>query len=179
MSSISDLNGERLSWQSSGFSSGCCHEYWQDAVHSTHGIHPPADSPSHRRSTRRQSPFKIHGMHRSIPRHDLRATDFRPESARHRNLSVGQSSEAVWHGLSCADQAFDAYRRQRGARLAHLGKFHSLVHPTRSRQSFDIELTIPCWTYVATPWPSFMSRTARPTKSTCWTWGPSRPGRSM
>ena len=53
--------------------------------------------------------------------------DLPRKPSRYRSLLAGQPDEALQHGLSYADQAFDTGRCQRSARLAHLERLGNVV----------------------------------------------------
>ena len=117
---VSDLNRERAISVALGLSEPWgCDESWQDAVCATDGFFAMEDLSSDRRSLRRRSLREVDDMRRSIPRDGLCATDLPREPARHRGLSVGTGCQALPHGVRARDQALDAGRCQRDARLAH------------------------------------------------------------
>src|SRR5512145_702013 len=98
------------------------HVHWQDAVRAVDGL--PALE--HVRTAGGALPRRSRGPHtdlcRAVSGDGVRTADLSREPARYRDLPVGASRQALPYGLSRAGQALDALRRERGSRLAHLGR---------------------------------------------------------
>ena len=63
-----------------------------------------------------------HDLRRAVSRHGVCAIDVARELARHRGDAGRQRHQALFHGPASRDSSLDAGRRQRIARLAHLGR---------------------------------------------------------
>ncbi len=128
-----DLNGDCQFGQSFGLLLGGHHEHRQDAVRPAHGFPALDDVRPVRRALRRRQGRSRADVRGTVPGHGLRSTDLPREPARYRSMSVGPGCQALSHGLSRADSAFDAGRCQRVARLAHPCRLRAA--PDRSGQS--------------------------------------------
>ena len=104
----------------SKFSEGCDHEHRQDTVCPVDGFSAVVDIQPIRHALRRRQGRSHHELRRTVSGHGLCPTHLSGKLARHRGQSFGAVVQAVPHGISRADTAFDAGRCQRIARLAHL-----------------------------------------------------------